>query len=100
APGTMGQGCTPQRAAVKSVPGQSVGIMPRPGLRWLVFAAFAALLVFPQVCRTFEDAERYGYLADIMPSDWAATNVWLDSTDCALERGAWLALCASGKLVP
>ena len=50
--------------------------------------------------RTFQDAERYGYLADIMPSDWRATNLWLESTDCALERGVWLAICEHGKLVP
>jgi len=69
-------------------------------LRWLVFVTCAALLVLGPFNRTFKDAERYGYLADIMPSDWAATNVWLDSTGCALERGAWLAVCENGKLVP
>lgn len=69
-------------------------------LRWLVFAACAALLVLGQFNRTFEDSERYGYLADIMPSDWKATNVWLDSTDCALAHGVWLAICEQGKLVP
>src|ERR1700704_3865974 len=35
-----------------------------------------------------------------MPSDWAATNVWLESSQCALERGVWLAVCEKGKLVP
>jgi hypothetical protein len=69
-------------------------------LRWLVFVACAALLVLGPFNRTYKDAERYGYLADIMPSDWAATNVWLDSTDCARERGVWLAICENGKLVP
>ena len=69
-------------------------------LRWLVFAACAALLVWGPFNRTFRDAERYGYLADIMPSDWAATNVWLDSTGCAVERTVWLAVCEQGKLVP
>ena len=53
-----------------------------------------------QFARTFKDSERYGYLADIMPSDWAATNVWLESSQCALERGVWLAVCEKGKLVP
>ena len=53
-----------------------------------------------QFGRTFKDSERYGYLADIMPSDWAATNVWLESSQCALERGVWLAVCEKGKLVP
>jgi hypothetical protein len=74
--------------------------MRRARLRWLVFSALAIVLVLPQVHRTFEDAERYGYLADIMPSDWAATNVWLDSSECALGRGAWLAICENGRLVP
>jgi hypothetical protein len=69
-------------------------------VRWLVFVGCVLLLVFAQFDRTFKDAERYGYLTDIMPSDWAATNVWLASADCALERGAWLAVCENGKLVP
>jgi hypothetical protein len=69
-------------------------------LRWLVFVACAALLVGGQFNRTFKDSERYGYLADIMPSDWLATNVWLESSDCARQRGVWLAICEHGKLVP
>jgi hypothetical protein len=69
-------------------------------LRLLVFLLCAALLVLGQFGRTFKDSERYGYLADIMPSDWAATNLWLASSQCALERGAWLAVCENGKLVP
>jgi hypothetical protein len=75
-------------------------ILVTTSLRWLVFVACAALLVLGPFNRTYKDAERYGYLADIMPSDWAATNVWLDSTDCARERGVWLAICENGKLVP
>jgi len=66
----------------------------------LVFLFCAALLVLGQFNRTFRDSERYGYLTDIMPSDWAATNVWLASSECALERGVWLAVCEKGKLVP
>jgi len=69
-------------------------------LRLLVFLFCAALLVLGQFGRTFEDSERYGYLTDIMTSDWAATNVWLASSACALERGVWLAVCEKGKLVP
>jgi len=66
----------------------------------LVFLFCAALLVLGQFNRTFRDSERYGYLTDIMPSDWTATNVWLASSECALERGVWLAVCEKGKLVP
>jgi hypothetical protein len=66
----------------------------------LAFLFCAALLVLGQFNRTFRDSERYGYLTDIMPSDWAATNVWLASSECALERGVWLAVCEKGKLVP
>ena len=69
-------------------------------LRWLVFVGCAALLVLGPFNRTFKDAERYGYLTDIMPGDWGATNIWLDSTGCAVDRGVWLALCENGKLVP
>ena len=35
-----------------------------------------------------------------MPSDWAATNIWPESSQCALERGVWLAVCEKGELVP
>jgi hypothetical protein len=69
-------------------------------LRGLVFAVLAALFVFGPSQHTWRDSERYGYLPDIMPSDWKATNVWLAAADCARERGAWLTLCEDGKLVP
>ena len=69
-------------------------------MRALVFVILAATFIGGQFAYTWRDAERYGYLTDIMPSDWKATNVWLDAADCALERGAWLALCEDGKLVP
>ena len=69
-------------------------------MRGLVFVICALVLVLGQFQRTFSDAERYGYLTDIMPGDWGATNLWLDSTDCALERGVWLAICDKDKLVP
>ena len=69
-------------------------------MRGLVFFLFAALLVWGQFQRTYADAERYGRYADLMPSDWKATNVWLAAADCALERGVWLAVCEQGKLVP
>jgi hypothetical protein len=69
-------------------------------LRWLFFLGATALLVLGPSEWTFTDSERYGYLTDIMPSDWIATNIWLDSSECALRRGAWLALCERDKLVP
>ena len=69
-------------------------------LRGLAFFLFAALLVWGQFQRTYTDSERYGRYADLMPSDWKATNVWLAAADCALERGVWLAVCEQGKLVP
>jgi hypothetical protein len=69
-------------------------------LRGPVFFVLAALLVWGQVQRTYTDSERYGRYADLMPSDWKATNVWLAAADCALERGVWLAVCEQGQLVP
>ena len=69
-------------------------------MRGLIFLACALLLVFSQFKHTYDAVERYGYLTDIMPSDWRATNVWLAAADCALERGVWLAVCDQGKLVP
>jgi len=69
-------------------------------LRWLAFALCVAGLVMGPFARTFEDVRRYDYLPDIMPSDWQATNIWLDSTECTVARGAWLALCETGGLIP
>ena len=69
-------------------------------MRGLVFFLLAALLVWGQFWHTYADSERYGHYADLMPSDWKATNVWLAAADCALERGVWLAVCEQGKLVP
>ena len=68
--------------------------------RWLVFASCVLLLVPGLFGKTFGEAERYGYLTDIMPGDWIPTNVWLESTDCALAHGVWLAVCEDDKLVP
>ena len=68
--------------------------------RWLVFLGCVLLFVPGPFGKTFGEVERYGYLADIMPGDWGATNVWLDSTDCTLRHGVWLALCEDGKLIP
>lgn len=69
-------------------------------MKWLAFAICVAGLVWGPFARTFEDVRRYGYMADIMPSDWHATNIWLDSTECTVSRGVWLAVCENGKLIP
>ncbi|HLM16048.1 MAG TPA: hypothetical protein VK362_26835, partial [Reyranella sp.] len=69
-------------------------------MRGLVFFLLAGLLVCGQFWHTYTDSERYGHYADLMPSDWKATNVWLAAADCALERGVWLAVCEQGQLVP
>ena len=69
-------------------------------MRGLVFLAVRGVARLGPVPRTYADSERYGHYADLMPSDWKATNVWLAAADCALERGVWLAVCEQGKLVP
>ena len=69
-------------------------------LRWLAFAICVAVLVLGQFGRTFEDVRRYGFLSDIMQSEWEATNIWLASTECTVSRGVWLAVCEDGRLIP
>ncbi len=69
-------------------------------LRWLAFAICVAGLVLGLFGRTFEDVQRYGHLSDIMPSEWVATNIWLESTECTVSRGVWLAICTDGRLSP
>ena len=48
----------------------------------------------------YRDVARYDRHVDIIKSDWAAANIWLESADCALARGAWLAICKDDRLVP
>lgn len=69
-------------------------------LKWLAFAIGVAGLVLGQFERTFEDVGRYAQSSDIMQSEWAATNVWLQSTECTVSRGVWLAICTDGRLSP
>jgi hypothetical protein len=68
--------------------------------QWIVFVVCVLLFVPGPFNKTFSEVERYGYLADIMPGDWLATNIWLDSTDCTLQRGVWLAVCENGRMIP
>ena len=72
----------------------------KAAFRWLVFVGCVLLFVPGPFGKTFSGVERYGYLADIMPGDWLATNIWLDSTDCTLQRGVWLAVCENGRMIP
>ena len=69
-------------------------------LKWLAFAVCAAGLVWGSFAQTFWGVERYAYMPDIMQSEWAATNTWLDSTACTVSRGVWLAICVDGRLSP
>lgn len=55
------------------------------------------LVLWPQVEWSFEAATRYR--GDEV-SDWKATNVWLQSAECARESGAWLVICDNGRLIP
>jgi hypothetical protein len=88
------------KAAIICGTGMTRKTIATTAVRWLFFLGAAALLVLGPFERTFRDGERYGYLPDIMPSDWIATNIWLDSSQCALDRGVWLALCEREGLVP
>lgn len=55
------------------------------------------IVLWPQLDSSFEASRRYRTAA---ASDWNATNVWLESADCARETGAWLVICDQGKLIP
>lgn len=66
-------------------------------LRWLVFVLLLVVLGQGQFRTALTDAEQYRQTQE---ASWAATNVWLQSTDCARTTGAWLAICDGGKLMP
>lgn len=66
-------------------------------LKVLGLLACIGLVLWPQLEWSFEAATRY---RGDEASDWKATNVWLESAECARESGAWLVICDQGKLVP
>jgi hypothetical protein len=68
-----------------------------PVLQILGLVACIGLVLWPQVEWSFEAAKRY---RGDEASDWQATNVWLQSAECARESGAWLAICDQGRLIP
>ena len=66
-------------------------------LQALGLVACIGLVLWPQLEWSFEAATRY---RGDEASDWKATNVWLESAECARESGAWLVICDQGRLVP
>lgn len=66
-------------------------------LQALGLLACIGLVLWPQLEWSFEAATRY---RGDEASDWKATNVWLESAECARESGAWLVICDQGKLIP
>lgn len=78
----------------------TIPTLSRPWLRVLQalgLVASIALVLWPQLEWSFEAATRY---RGDEASDWKATNVWLESAECARESGAWLVICDQGRLVP
>ena len=63
-------------------------------LGWLAF--FLCLIVFglAPFGAALKGTERYAV------ADWGATNIWLESAECARQRGAWLSICDGDRLVP
>jgi hypothetical protein len=66
-------------------------------MRWLIFLVFLVAFGQGQFAVSLMDALRQ---AEIQKSDWAATNVWLESAKCARASGALLAICDGSRLVP
>lgn len=69
----------------------------RGALRWLGFVLLLVVLGQGEFRAALQGAERY---REIQKGNWGATNVWLESTECARATGAWLAICDNGKLMP
>jgi hypothetical protein len=68
-------------------------------LKWLLFAVLVGAFGLDTLEASLENAERnYG---EVDAADWEQTNVWLKSSECARDRGVWLALCGdNGRLIP
>lgn len=67
--------------------------------RWLIFALAIAVFGVETAVLSFESAEQtYGEMSE---ADWAHTNYWLKSAECARQTGAWLVMCDdAGRLKP
>ena len=92
-----------QRRDGRAVPNHAVSLSRTVSIlgriRWLLFVVILLAVGLDTTMTSLEDAERnYG---EVSTSDWAHTNYWVKSAECARETGAWLALCADdGKLKP
>src|SRR5260370_14237246 len=69
----------------------------RGWLKWPVFVVCLVLFGYGQFSTAFGGASRY---AAVQKAEWDATNVWLESTECARSTGAWLAICDGNRLIP
>jgi hypothetical protein len=79
------------RAAAKSGASLSSTISILGRMRWLLFVIILLAFGLGPLMTSLDDAQRnYG---EVRKSDWAHTNYWLKSADCARATGAWLALC-------
>ncbi len=68
-----------------------------PPLKVILFLVALAVFGGPAFLAAERAADGY---AGKTVSNWDATNVWLKSTECARQTGAWLAWCDGGKLRP
>src|SRR5262245_20149018 len=70
-----------------------------PRFRWLLFPVLLGAFGWDTLTTSLGDAQ-LNY-AEVSSSDWEQTNIWLKSTQCARETGAWLVVCGDdGKLIP
>jgi hypothetical protein len=69
----------------------------RSALRWLGFVLLLVALGQGEFKAAVHGAEHY---REIQKDGWDATNVWLESAECARATGAWLSICDNGKLIP
>lgn len=80
---------------------ERVGGVVLPAVRrwkWLLFGAALVICGQGTFMRSLEDAKRN--YSHVRASDWEQTNVWLRSSECARDTGAWLALCGDdGRLI-
>lgn len=66
--------------------------------RWLVFFIFVVTFGVAPFKGAINKADED--FAEIKEADWGATNVWLQSAECARKTGAWLVICDGDRLLP
>ncbi len=67
-------------------------------LRLLFFVSIVVVVLIPSISNLMKEIEKKYHDCD--KSSWAATNYWIESSECMRRTGAWLVICKGDHLIP